>query len=279
MGLITRYSRAEDNKGGFCQIRILKRCDFDKNQVLYARYRGEGIINISANDTLENVFPVCYHTPLLGDYEQPRDRNKFGAYYKQKLKFSVPKDRPEILREITQLQDEPLFVLFKNGNDDWKAIGTEEDWAMLSVSQKTGGVPSDPNVYIFEIDCVSRYLSPFLQFEERVVVIPDPPASPCFETGEGVYIVATRPRVVTRVFTTARYNRVGLYRVVYKLTNAAQIIVRDFQTAAIIDVRNVNAGQGSYTFSKGAQFIKLVIDKLGTSPDYVAIDPPCLDIT
>ena len=252
MALITRYDRAEDNKGGFCQIRILKRSDFEINQVIYARYRGEGTINISANDTLENVFPICYHTPLLGDYEQPTNSSQFGTYYTQKFQFSVPKDRPNILQEITQLQDEPVAILLKNGNENWKAIGTEEDWAKFSVTQKTGGKPSDPNVYIVEISCLSRYPSPFLEFEKREVIIENP-SDPCLNRigGGGDINPFGRERRLPD-FNAPEWQAEGTFIMIYNLPVLVTITIRSVESSTIYDQRTLQ-GNGQYTFTKNAE--------------------------
>jgi len=280
MGLIDRYDRAEDNKGGFCQIRILKRSDFDNNQVLYARYRGEAIINISANDSLENVFPISYHTPLLGDYEQPSEQNQNGSFYTQNFQFSVPKDRPNILKEITQLQDEPVAILLKNGNEDWKAIGTEEDWAMLSVSQKTGGTPSDANVYIFEINCTSRYLSPFLEFEEREeeIVVP----SGCFESAEGFSHNRNYPIELRKTYTGIRFDRIGVYKLLYSTDLATRIIIQYAANSQIIDDRTVqSSSEEFYTFTTNGDLFTVIVEQINgrrdTQPfNNVSVAPPCL---
>ncbi|WP_338812738.1 hypothetical protein V9L05_15335 [Bernardetia sp. Wsw4-3y2] len=280
MDLITRYDRAEDNKGGFCQIRILKRSNFEINQVLYARYRGEGTINISANDTLENVFPICYHTPLLGDYEQPTNSNEFGSYYTQNFQFSVPKDRPNILKEITQLQDEPVAILVKNGNEAWKAIGTEEDWASFSVSQKTGGKPADPNVYIIEINCVSRYLSPFLEFEKREeeIIVP----SGCFDGGEGFSHNRTYPIGRRKSYSFGRFNRIGQYKLSYSLDLATRIIIRYNSNSQIIDDRIVQPSDDNfYTFTTNGDYFTVIVEKMNGRRDTkptndVGVHPPCI---
>ena len=271
---LTRYEGSE-NQGGVCQMRILKRCDFEINQVIIERYRGKtGFIKISANDTLENVFPINYFTHFVAEHKQPSSRSQHGHYNEQGFTFALSKDRPDILAQITQLQDEPLVVIFKNNNHDWKVIGTEEDWAMISAAQETGAHPSDINQYLFDVKCPSRYLSPFLEFEKREVVVPDPPAENCWESGEGVFHTSNRDKELRRIYTTPRFNRVGIYKVFYKLSFETRITVLDFQTRAVIDTRMAN-GEGSYTFPKGTQFMELIIAKIAASPNYVSIAPPC----
>lgn len=276
---LTRYEGSE-NQGGVCQLRILKRCDFEANQVIFERYRGEGIIKISANDTLENVFPINYFTHFVAEHSQPTKRSQHGHYNEQGFTFALSKDRPDILAQITQLQDEPLVIIFKNNNHDWKVIGTEEDWAMIDISQETGARPSDTNQYFFDVKCASRYLSPFLEFEKREQNI-EP--TYCFDEPR----VFSHPKTYLNEYRVMLnfldFARAGIFKIEYSLEYNAQIILRYLNTSIIIDQRSVPAGNGEYTFFANAtsNSFMMIVQPLGglnnQSPfNTIKIHPPCL---
>ncbi|WP_291728716.1 hypothetical protein, partial [Bernardetia sp.] len=248
MSEIKKYS-GNSNIGGICEVRFLKRCNFEKYQLLIERYRGKnGIIKISAKEELLSVFEKIYHTRYLGFHEQQNTRSTHGLSFPQTLTFSVPKDRPEVLARITQLQDEPITVIFRNNNDDWKLIGTEEDWAMMQIAQQTGTDTADPNKYIFEVVCNSRYLSPFLEYEVREEEPPpvDEPAD-CFDSGSGYSHKTVEPREGRKSYFSQRFLRAGTYKVTAQIDLPTQVIIRDLNTSTIIDIRNIPSGTSTYT--------------------------------
>ena len=255
---LTRYEGSE-NQGGVCQLRILKRCDFEKNQVIFERYRGEGFIKIFANDTLENVFPIHYFTHFVAEHKQPSSRSQHGHYNEQGFTFSLSKDRPDILAQITQLQDEPLAIIFRNNNHDWKVIGTEEDWAMIEVAQETGARPSDTNQYFFDVKCASRYLSPFLEFEEREIPPPPPPTptNPCLNRVGGGGDINPFGRERRIEFNTLEWQSAGTFKLQYTLPVQTTITIRSVETSTIYDQRTLQ-GNGEYTFAKNAERFRVI---------------------
>ncbi|WP_338765992.1 hypothetical protein WAF17_02805 [Bernardetia sp. ABR2-2B] len=279
--MITRYPEAEWNFGGICEIRILKRCDFEKTQLIIERYRGSGIIKISANDELLNVFEFAYHTYLSALHDQKGNKSQHGYFTEQGFSFAVAKNRPDLLNYFTQLQDEPLTVLVKNQNNTWRVIGTEEDWALISASSTSGQKVENANEMIFEVRCASRYLAPFLDFEEREeVIIPEP--SDCFEGGEGFSHNRTYTMERRKLYNYGRFDRVGTYRLNYSLDLATRILIRYDSDSTIIDDRTVQASDdSSYTFTTNGQPFLVIVEKMNgrrdTQPfNNVGVAPPCL---
>lgn len=259
---LTRYEGSE-NQGGVCQLRILKRADFEINQVIIERYRGEGFIKISANEGLENVFPVNYFTHFVAEHTQPTKRSQHGHYNEQGFTFSLSKDRPDILAQITQLQDEPLVIIFKNNNHDWKVIGTEEDWAMIDAAQETGTRPSDTNQYFFDVKCSSRYLSPFLEFEKRTIVLPPPEPTdpPCVPKVNGYTVTNPFGIEIRLPFNTSlAWVVAGVIRIEWILTRRTKLTIRSVQSSIIFDTRVVGPGQGSYSFVKNGEGFLIIFE-------------------
>ncbi|WP_338814050.1 hypothetical protein V9L05_01245 [Bernardetia sp. Wsw4-3y2] len=278
--MITRYPENEWNFGGICEIRILKRCDFQNNQVIIERYRGTGTIKISANDELLNVFEFAYHTYLSALHDQKGNTSQHGYFAEQGFSFAVAKNRHELLNYFTQLQDEPLTVLVKSQNDTWRVIGTEEDWALISASTKSGQLVENANEMIFEVRCASRYLAPFLEFEKREEVIVEPTG--CFESGEGFSHNRTYPIERRMLYNYGRFDRVGTYKLSYSLDLGTRIIIRYNSDSSIIDDRTVQpSNDGFYTFTTNGQPFLVIVEKMNgrrdTQPyNSVGVAPPCL---
>ena len=278
---LTRYEGSE-NQGGVCQLRILKRSNFPINQVILQRYRGEGFIKISANDTLENVFPINYFTHFVAEHKQPSSRSQHGHYNEQGFTFSLSKDRPDILAQITQLQDEPLVILFKNNNHNWKVVGTEEDWAMIEVAQETGTRPSDTNQYLFDVKCASRYLSPFLIFEVREVlpppeppVIDPPPPEPpvvepppedlsnyCFENPDYFFHTSNPATELRANIISGRFDVGGRHKISLSTDLDTRVIIRYISSSAIIDDRTVKAGEREYSFITTRESFVVIVEQI-----------------
>ena len=87
-----------------------------------------------------------YLTPGSASFKEEKKEGKHGKTYKVDLIGIIPKDSPELSKEIDH--DDRFLIIYKDNNDYFKFIGDKDIGLKLQVTLDTGGWASDINAHL-----------------------------------------------------------------------------------------------------------------------------------
>jgi hypothetical protein len=149
MNNIVRHSG--NNNGGICSIKLV-----DINNVIST--------NVINNDTEYKMsvelksgtdWTDIYFTSGTENFEEVQNDVDNGTYYVQKLEFSIPKDRQDVIKTLLDLSYTRMLALIKYDNGDEIVIGTPDYPLMKSNKRKVSNI--NTNQYDILIEGKSEF--------------------------------------------------------------------------------------------------------------------------
>ena len=108
------------------------------------------IIDGAANIVASKSYEVAYRSQTASLQENTK-RSRDGISYKQKVSFSISKDRLGLRNFLAEHREQDLIAITKDANGAWRVVGSLEYPALLDYSFNTQKTASGTNEYDFEI--------------------------------------------------------------------------------------------------------------------------------
>lgn len=181
---IARFTAA-DNIGGLLEIKVARKADIENIPEPLA-----GVVYGDIDFLPDKGFVTWFTTPDTPGTDSNSRQSREGSSKNNRLKFSVPKDRPDIRTMFEQASDDELIVLYKDANGKQKLFGQLTAPVKFRFNHSSGNSTSGKNGF----ECEFYYEGPenIFDYNGAMATAPAGPA-PAVVTFNGVAIASLAP--------------------------------------------------------------------------------------
>lgn len=134
--------RAADNIGGLLEIKVARKAD-----IVSIGDPSAGVVYGDIFFQPDKGFVTWHVTTDTPGIDNNSRQSREGTSKNNRLKFSVPKGRPEIFNMFDQASEDELIVLFKDANGKQRLFGLLYAPVKFRFNHSTGNAPAQKNGY------------------------------------------------------------------------------------------------------------------------------------